>query len=365
MSSLRIPANVHLLVWGPSWVREISLAILCANTVHIVRAYDLCTLEPCTGPNASCTNLRDYTLKFELRNGASITSIANHMPLMVPQMRRHLRRFVKREGFTHILFMMAHASDFYARKALANPHELRCLNHTRAVYGPRASSSAAAASTIAATPDDERLYFEAGTTSSASPMDRVRKVTSLQNVTAPCTSAAASREHNASVDAASRRADSSAHVVNGSCTRSVVVDHFAWPSSWDYGGDGEYCSDPGRWMAGQQYRNVSNYTLARMPALQSQCDLSQHFPRPEFTSFAPRVRVLELLPWFQPGHHWWGPGRAAAEAVHTLPTHSMLFANGWKCEVKRCTNASKWPAHECLAGSPVYVAQRAHRMLFG
>ena len=290
----------------------------------------MCTQLLCTGEGLSCSNTRDYALRHELTNGASITSIVNHLPLMMPQMASYLRRFVEREGFTHILFMMAHTSDFHVRKGLDNPQQLACLNYTRNEYGDLHEG-------LAATHQHERLWFEPTETSEGNPI-RVR----------------------------------------------VNQGQHLWPSEWDYGGDEQYCRDPGRWLAGLASRNVTYNRTLLQHTLATGCRTKNIYPRPVFAHFASSrgQRVLEVLPWFAPNSPWWDHGRSSPNGMdgmdqqgnmrHSsprfdiLPTYDLLVTNGWRCESRGCNQThQKWPSHECFAGSPVFLAQRVHRLLFG
>ena len=143
-----MPRNVHLLVYGDSFMREVGLSILCEHGENLT-AIDDHTLEETArasllalAGNASRGLSRWLALPVgaQTRLGttgtfafgelnSSLSFIVNHAPFqMIPYAAANLSRFLRENSFTHAAFMVPHPTCFFL--GLGNSNDPYCIDST-------------------------------------------------------------------------------------------------------------------------------------------------------------------------------------------------------------------------------------------
>jgi hypothetical protein len=128
-------SNAHLLLYGPSWLRQLGLVLLCMHMRHaeltdVSRGFDE---RAARAPAGMWNSTEEGTFRFAALN-LSISFIINAERYQEPsQARRTLPRLLSsRHGFTHAALMQPHPSCFFrwARNATLRrsrpygPHDL-------------------------------------------------------------------------------------------------------------------------------------------------------------------------------------------------------------------------------------------------
>lgn len=139
-ASLR--ASVRLLLFGTSLLRQVAEELLCA--LPVVSGIDLRAAHPLqnrfttrsTAPRACSPACATHEFaRYELANGAQITTVVNWPHLQRLSARRSAARFMREGNFTHILLMVPHEECFFDwLQARGAPF---CIN-TQRPYRPEA-----------------------------------------------------------------------------------------------------------------------------------------------------------------------------------------------------------------------------------
>lgn len=125
---LRVPKKAHILFYGPSYLGQLLIAILCNNSPPIsATTYD-CTNDPTNPLAAESRNLSareaisgGYAFTLGLKNGAKVTGVINcefaqdlsNPPLMY----RSMKALTQQAGrFTHSAWMKPHPPCFFEFK---------------------------------------------------------------------------------------------------------------------------------------------------------------------------------------------------------------------------------------------------------